>query len=232
MQGATHSHSDFVDKANWRWCRCFSRTQLLRQQYQHTTHSAMGEKSLSTTETPGASPSVPRLPCTPNNEHKALAAAQDKIEQHRCNQDWRARARNTFGVDRVLVPARSLRKVCVSSEKRPPVSPATTTSLARPLPPGRRSKQHRPHQAAPVWLTICTEWRNGGWRRSPTEPRERQGAPRQSPLWSTAPMGRSRLRKNTLVDTLAPASRQMRATADSNAKPRLPRTPTFEQLAR
>ena len=62
------------------------------------------QKSLSTSETPSAS-SVPR-----------------------------ARARNTFGVDRVLAPARSLRKVCVSSEKRPPVSPATTTSLARPLP--------------------------------------------------------------------------------------------------
>ena len=101
-------------------------------------HTAIGalQKSLSTSETSGASPSVPRLPCTPNNEHaKALAAAQDKIEPHRCYQDWWARARSGFGVGRVLAPAKSLRKVCVSSEKRPPVSPATTTSLARPLPP-------------------------------------------------------------------------------------------------
>ena len=81
------------------------------------------------------SPSAPRLPWRPSNAHaKALPAAQDKREPHRCNQDKRARARSGSGVERALAPARSLRKVCVTSVKRKPVS-SPTTNLARPLPP-------------------------------------------------------------------------------------------------
>ena len=77
-------------------------TSVARKLTTRPPQSAMGalQKSPNTTETPGAS-SAPRLPCTPSNEHaKALAAAHDKMEPHRCKQDWRARARSGLGVER------------------------------------------------------------------------------------------------------------------------------------
>ena len=40
----------------------------------------------------------------------------------------------------------------------------------------------------------------------------------------------SKSRKKTLLETLAPSSRQMRPAADSNAQPRRPNTPALEQL--
>ena len=47
-------------------------------------------KVAETCDTEGASPSAPKLPCRPSNEHaKSRAAAQDRMEPHRCNQDWR-----------------------------------------------------------------------------------------------------------------------------------------------
>ena len=67
-------------------------------------HSAKGalQKFPITSETEGASPSAPKLPLRPNREDvKALAAARDRMERHRSNQYWRARARRGFGVERV-----------------------------------------------------------------------------------------------------------------------------------
>ena len=47
----------------------------------------------------------------------------------------RTSAQNGSGMARVLARARRRRNVCVSSKKRPPISPAKTTNFARPPPP-------------------------------------------------------------------------------------------------
>ena len=60
----------------------------------------------------------------------------DTVVVPRASPAQRALLRSQSGpLSGSLSLARSPRKVSVSSEKRPPVSPATTTSLARPLPP-------------------------------------------------------------------------------------------------
>ena len=58
----------------------------------------------------------------------------------------------TFGIDQVLARARSLRKVCVSSEKRPPVSLAMTRSLAQPECRRARVSAIGTKVVTPTWL--------------------------------------------------------------------------------
>ena len=155
------------------------------------------------------SPSVPRLPTT----RPGSCTRQDRAPS--VQPGLAGASAQHHRSDRISGPARSLRKVSVASEKRPPVSPATTTSLARPLPPHELwiSGSTIDFRAAPVWLTSA---RSGETRSTPTEPRGRQGIPQNllDPALVHCANGGSRSRKNTLADTLAPASRQMRATAD------------------
>ena len=61
---------------------------------------------------------VPRLPCTPNNEHAKPWQLHETRSSPQCNQDWRARARNTFGMDHPVkvkpTPSTSGQRLCGS----------------------------------------------------------------------------------------------------------------------
>ena len=166
-----------------------------------------------TSDVDGVGQSVPGLP--------RLSRSEDAREdpQRKCQDCW-ARARMILGKDRTLARARRLMKQRVSSDHLPPTSAAKTTSLALPCVPESSGYvlSLRPSEVA--------HWRCGTpsareekpelcqW---PAEPRGKRATPltssRRPP--STPPRGaKSRSRTKMLVETRAPASRQMRVATD------------------
>ena len=141
---------------------------------------------------------------------KSPILAQDRRELHRSNQDCRARTRRGCGV---FASAKSRSNVCVSSEKRPPVSAAMTTSLARPLPFASsghvlslrrrvKARQHHPLRDNDGVAPHRHEEVTPTWRQSPGEPRGTQEAPQRSPRSGVGPWhqwaGRGRARTHSL----------------------------------
>ena len=109
----------------------------------YSTHQRTGTrlKSPRTSASQGTSPSAPDWPRrSSKDDGRARAAAQARREPHQWAQDCRARVRNGSGIDRVFARANKRMNVCVSSENRPPVSPAKTISLARPWSPESSGK--------------------------------------------------------------------------------------------
>ena len=134
-------------------------------------------------------PSAPGWRRSSNEDANALAAAQARMDPHLKTQDWRAQVRNGSGMERVFALARRRTNVPVSSKKRPPISPASTTSLARPptldkhapcgvgRPPVLR---HQPLHTVCEVLRLRGEERRE-WCRWPVAHREKREVPRQSP---------------------------------------------------
>ena len=113
--------------------------------------------------------------------------------------------------------------LAISADHRPPTSPARTTNLTRP--PSPASSGHvgsfrllAATSAAPG-LLLCLPWQSPSPRSVLTNVASIES---WAPLSTPGTCDKSRSRTITLVATLAPPSRQMRATATSTAKPRRP----------
>ena len=142
-------------------------------------------------------------------------------------------------MERVFASAKSRTNVCVSSEKRRRVwrdlCLLRAQGMCAPCADGRKSGQHHPRRDSDGVAHHWHEEVTPTWRRSPADPRGTQEAPQRSPRSGVGPWhrweGRGRARTHLLRLWRRPRGRP-RATADSSANPRLPRTPALEQLAR
>ena len=106
-------------------------------------------ESPNTSWTQGVGPSTPaEQSLSRRKSAKARAAAQANMEPHRRNHAARARPCNNSGTSRTFAAANPRRKEAVSSEKRPPTSPASTTKRAQPPSPTNSGWRH-------AWL-CCT----------------------------------------------------------------------------
>ena len=159
----------------------------------------------------------------------ACAAQHDHAVHHRLNQERRATARISLGSDLALARTRCLKKSRASSDHLPPVSQARTTKRARPcsaLNSGYlRSLVRRARSRLSPWgsigstgltkVTSMANWAQGK-RGKPSATTHRRRS-------SNRPPGkRSRSWSRMLVDTLAPASLQMRAAQLPSGYPRHP----------
>ena len=113
----------------------------------HAHTNAAYRCSPSTSQTKGRIPSAPPGTRRSTKEQtNARAAAQESKDHHKSLQVCSTRLRNNGGSERALNCAKDLMNVRVSSDHRPPTSPANTTNRHRLLCPEssgyRRSFRH------------------------------------------------------------------------------------------
>ena len=147
----------------------------------------------------------------------------------------------TVRTERILVLVRRRKKVCASSKKRPQISPASTTNLARPLSPdgSGNAKTSRRRPASEATPLSRNHRQRAGVRRECTDcQRGRRGTPGDLPQslmqrWSCMLMPqKSKSRKKTLGgdSRLLPGDCEPLQTS-MGGRP-APNTPAVEQLAR
>ena len=199
-------------------------------------------KSPNTSCTDGVGPS------TPGGQFsvKARAAEQANIELHLLSHAACALPCRICGTPRTLAEARHLKKWAVSNEKRPPTSPAKTTTgppivtnqlwvpglLATP-----RNCEARTADSCCSWsgFAFSGQWANQRGvhcQLCSTKQRQQVHHDFQLPCVEEVEGAQVHVTNETFVLTLPPASRQIRAAAFSRGKPRRPSRPATEHADR